>query len=114
METKINDGFVWLLVTDKAKEVYMSGLFDVYALREDGSETLIEEYEDLMLCLEDGVDVGIEVGHIADEVTSALKTLRADAEMALSGEWDCTTEEGKQGFEAQIELIDKALNKIKG
>jgi hypothetical protein len=34
--------------------------------------------------------------------------------MALSGEWDCTTEEGKQGFEAQIELIDKALNKIKG
>ena len=113
MAIKINDGFVWLLVTDKAKDVYMLGLFDVYALWEDGSETLIEKAEDLMLCLRDGVEVGIEVGHIPSEVTDALKTIRIDAEMALSGQWDCSTAEGMGGFEAQIELIDNALNKIK-
>jgi hypothetical protein len=38
-----------------------------------------------------------------------LKTLRKDAKMALSGEWDCTTQEGKEGFDAQVEAIDRAL-----
>jgi hypothetical protein len=114
MAIKIKEGFVWLQVTDKAKEVYMSGLFDVYALWEDGSETLIEKPEDLMLCLEDGIDMAIEVGHIPSEVTDVLKTLRIDAEMALAGDWDCSSADGMGGFEAQIELIDNALNKIKG
>jgi hypothetical protein len=39
--------------------------------------------------------------------------LKKDAEMALSGEWDCTTMEGREtGFEAQIYLIDKTLDKL--
>lgn len=72
MAIKMKEGFVWLLVTDKAKDVYMSGLFDVYALWEDGSETLIEKAEDLMLCLRDGVELGIEVGHI-DNALNKMK-----------------------------------------
>ena len=35
-------------------------------------------------------------------LTSALRTLREDAEMALNGEWDRTD----SGFEAQISLIN--------
>jgi hypothetical protein len=42
-----------------------------------------------------------------------LNTLKTDAEMALSGEWDCTTSEGIESFNDQIELIDKVLDKLK-
>lgn len=50
---------------------------------------------------------------IKKEVKNLLKTLKKDAEMALNGEWDCTTEEGIQtGFSAQITLIDEILKKL--
>jgi hypothetical protein len=62
----VRDGFVWLVVTDKARDVYASGLFDLYALYEDGSESLVGSQEDLEVCLEWGLDIGIEVGHQVD------------------------------------------------
>lgn len=46
---------------------------------------------------------------VIEPVVHALETLRKDANMALSGEWDCTTAEGQEGFECQIELINKIL-----
>ena len=48
-----------------------------------------------------------------DEVVTLLNTLRTDAEMALSGEWDCTTQEGIESFNDQIDLIDRTLDKLK-
>ena len=65
---KIVDGFVWLLITDKAKEVYQSGLFDgsIYVLYDDLSEGLCESYEDLLKALENGCDIALEVGHITE------------------------------------------------
>ncbi len=50
--------------------------------------------------------------HIKDEVIHLLNTLKRDAEMALSGEWDCTTSEGIESFNDQIELIDRTLDKL--
>ena len=48
------------------------------------------------------------------EVIKVLTILREDAEMALNGQWDCTTDEGiETGFNAQIELIDNILDKLK-
>jgi len=64
----IRDGFIWLGVTDKAKEVYASGLFELYTLHEDGSESLIQSDEDLNEALENGLDIGIEVDHEADKL----------------------------------------------
>lgn len=64
MKTKVVEGFVWLLVTDKAKEVYQSGLFELYILHEDDSESLVEQFFQLTEALEDGLDIGIEVGHL--------------------------------------------------
>lgn len=58
------DGFVWLLVTEKAKEIFNSGLFSLFVLYDDDSETLIEEFEDLDKALENGLSIGIEVGHL--------------------------------------------------
>ena len=58
------DGFVWLLVTEKAKEVFNSGLFSLFVLYDDDSEALIEEFGDLDKALENGLSIGIEVGHL--------------------------------------------------
>lgn len=58
------DGFVWLLVTEKAKEIFNSGLFSLFVLYDDDSENLIEEFEDLNKALENGLSIGIEVGHL--------------------------------------------------
>lgn len=58
------DGFVWLLVTEKAKEIWSSGLFSLFVLYDDDSETLLEEFEDLNKALENGLSIGIEVGHL--------------------------------------------------
>jgi hypothetical protein len=58
------DGFVWLLVTEKAKEIFNSGLFSLFVLYDDDSESLIEEFEDLNKALENGLSIGIEVGHL--------------------------------------------------
>jgi len=61
-----DDSFVWLLITEKSREIFMSGLFDLYILYDDDSETLIEGYSQLLEALENGMDIGIEVGHLSD------------------------------------------------
>lgn len=58
------DGFVWLLVTEKAKEIFNNGLFSLFVLYDDDSESLIEEFEDLNKALENGLSIGVEVGHL--------------------------------------------------
>lgn len=58
------DNFVFKIVTHKAKEILASGLFELYVLYDDDTEGLIEDLEDLNLALEEGRDIGIEVGQI--------------------------------------------------
>jgi hypothetical protein len=72
---KVVEDFVWLLITDKAKEVYQSGLFDgaIYVLYDDGSEDACETYEDLLIALENGLDIGIEVGHVTPPKPKVLE-----------------------------------------
>ena len=66
------DGFLWLDVTEKAKEIYNVGLFSIYSLHHDGSESLIESHNDLKMALECGNNIGIELGHI-DEIENKRK-----------------------------------------
>lgn len=61
---KVVGNFVWKLVTDCAKEIHTSGLFPLYALYEDGSESLLENYQDVDDALVNGLDIGIEVGKL--------------------------------------------------
>jgi hypothetical protein len=58
------DNFVWLLVTEKAKDIWNSGLFELYILHEDDSESLVESWEQLDEALSNGLSIGIEVGHL--------------------------------------------------
>jgi hypothetical protein len=48
---------------------------------------------------------------VFDPIISVLRTIKEDAQMALDGDWDCTTQEGiETGFTAQIALVDSILN----
>jgi hypothetical protein len=65
-QIKFIDGFVWFVITEKAKEVFSSGLFDVYVLHNDESESLCESYADINDALESGLQLAIEVGWLPD------------------------------------------------
>ena len=52
---------------------------------------------------EDHVD---EIDGLIESVKSVLTSLATDANMALTGEWDCTTSEGIESFRDQLTLID--------
>lgn len=73
MSTKIVLGFVWLLVTDKAKEIYQSGTFDLYVLHNDSSESLVESYAQINDAQECGLEIGIEVSSFEDLVKQLTK-----------------------------------------
>ena len=56
--------FVWLDVSHKAKEIFQSGLFELYVLHNDDSESLAESYADINDALECGLKICIEVGEV--------------------------------------------------
>lgn len=64
MEIKIIDDFVWLVVTDKAKEIFNSGLFELFVVTDDGGEYEILDHESLNKFLEKGIDIVIEGDYI--------------------------------------------------
>ena len=68
MEIKIVNGFVWFLVTNKAKEVYESNLFELYVLYKDGTESSVHDFKTIddaiAVALNKGLEIGIEGGYI--------------------------------------------------
>lgn len=66
MTTTTKDGFVYLIVNEKCKEIFSSGIFELYALYSDGSESLIESWEHLSNVIADGCEIGIEIGFLTD------------------------------------------------
>lgn len=66
----ISPDFIWLNVTDKAKEIWNSGIFSLFWVRNEKIngvltwvDSLINNEEDLTLAIENG-EVYIEVGHL--------------------------------------------------
>jgi hypothetical protein len=59
-----DDNFVFLNVAEKAKEIFSSGLFDLYVIHHDNSESLVEKYADINDALEMGLSIAIEVGQL--------------------------------------------------
>jgi len=58
------DNFVWKIVTDKSKDIFINKLFDLYILFYDDSESLINTFQELNIALESGYNIGIEVGRL--------------------------------------------------
>ena len=62
---KITTDFIWKIVTqEQAEIIFASELFDLYELRDDDSESLIEAFSEIKAIFENGNKVGIEVGFI--------------------------------------------------
>ena len=51
------DNFIWKIVTEQAKDIFNSGLFTLYVLYQDESESLINTFEELNEFLENGLDI---------------------------------------------------------
>ena len=67
MDIRIIDGFVWLIVTHKAREVWASDLFELFIIYDDGSEASVYGYgidAALEMVEKHGLEIGIEVGYI--------------------------------------------------
>ena len=62
------EGFVWLLVTNIAREVQVAGIFDLYILYSDDSESKVDSFSQLTVALGNGLEIGIEVGFIYDSI----------------------------------------------
>lgn len=73
MKTKVIKGIVYLLVTEKAEEIYQSGTFDdsLYMIHEDGHVELITLGSDIDYVQENGLEVGISV----DTLINIIKQL---------------------------------------
>lgn len=76
---KINkDGFIWLIVNDKAKEIFNSGVFALYVLYPDDTEAQIESFDRLNEILEQGLDIGIEVGYLPTKIKKLYYTVEKE------------------------------------
>ena len=57
---EVANNFVWLIVNDKAKEILNTGLFELYILHDDATESLINDIGELQSALESGYYIGVE------------------------------------------------------
>ncbi len=68
MEIKIVNGFVWFVVTKQAKEVFNTGLFELYVIFKDGSESSVHDFRSIddaiEFALSKELEIGIEGGYI--------------------------------------------------
>ena len=61
------DKFVWLTLSDyQAKKVFNEGIFELFVLHDDDSESLIATYNNLDYAIENNSVIGIEVGFIEE------------------------------------------------
>ena len=57
------DNFVWKILTlEEAIKIFELDIFEIFALHEDGSETLIHSLDYIINFAETGAELGIEVG----------------------------------------------------
>ena len=61
---KTQDNFLWGNVTEKAKEIFSTGLFELYAVYYDGVDYLIEDFNELNEILENGQNIYIELNNL--------------------------------------------------
>ena len=57
------DNFVWKILNEgQAKFVFISGVFELYLLFDDGTDTLVESIDEIYVATKEGAQLVIEVG----------------------------------------------------
>ena len=69
------DLFVWKIITHKqASDIFHLGIFNVFKLNEDDSESMIESEEDLLEAYYEKAVMGIEVGQLdLSQINNVIK-----------------------------------------
>jgi hypothetical protein len=49
----------------------------------------------------------------AKDAIADIKTVIKSCKEGKSGKWDCSTDEGKEGFDAMVWLLQSVIEKIK-
>lgn len=75
MKIKVDkDGFIWLVLNEKnAIAIYRHGSEQLYVLMNDDSEKEVESELDIILAIQNGCAIGIEVGFIDELLPSCPK-----------------------------------------
>ena len=89
------------MTTKETKLMIIENYIDWYTTNEAERKELKENAVGYVN--EDHVD---EIDGLIEPIKSVLTSLATDANMALTGEWDCTTSEGIESFRDQLTLID--------
>ncbi len=104
------DGFIFkTLNSDEAKTVFSSGAFALYRLNSDDTESLIESFDELNECFENGIEIGIEVGQLStNDCKQTLENQGFYTEKLWSvvdviDNYDCDNE-------TALKILDKGLN----
>ena len=66
---RVIDGFMWLVITARAKELFIHGLFELYILHDDSLQIKIEGLTQLIEAIDNGKDIVIEIGLAPQEET---------------------------------------------
>jgi hypothetical protein len=64
---KIDDGFCWWDVTDKAEKIFASDSIELYILYDDRSESLIESIDELIMAKSLNLKIVMELGFVSDK-----------------------------------------------
>lgn len=66
------DGFVWRVINKtQAQRIMTLNLFDIYELHDDDSESRLSNINQVYKALDNGSQIGIEVGYINEEDNKA-------------------------------------------
>lgn len=63
-----NDGFVWIDITQEAKEIFFSNALELYVLYDDNTESLIESVDEINEAIELGLIIAIEGGYFKNSI----------------------------------------------
>ena len=67
------DGFIWLYLTEyQALQCFVSGLFEVYWLHDDGTESLVDEVSMISEAYECSENCALEVGYVDPEIAMRM------------------------------------------
>ena len=75
MKTKLINDLVYLLVTEKAKEIFSSGTFTLYYIGGNDAVSEITSMHDINICNEHGYDIAIEVDLLSNIYSQFFKNL---------------------------------------
>jgi hypothetical protein len=94
------------MTNNDTKLMIINNFIDWYTTNEDEREAMKKNSKTYVD--EDWVDeVQSRIDEVLKPVKEVLTDIAEDSLMAIEGDWDCSTQEGLEGFTSQLDAIDR-------